>query len=184
MKKGQILAMSIFCNLKYLDDNNKIVELHSIDNGIGMVNYGWGDAKEFSNVTPILHPLSDLTKEITHKGETFIPIVELLKMEQSLGLKYARINHNVTKIDTHESSEGNTYQVEYTEPYSNMEDGLIQFSYSERYRRFGKVMFKPYRQALGVGFQFDMFQKLIEWHFNLMDESELFIDVNTIENPY
>jgi hypothetical protein len=28
---------------------------------------------------PLLRPL-DLTKEITHRGETFVPIVELLKM--------------------------------------------------------------------------------------------------------
>ena len=32
---------------------------------------------------------------------------------------------------------------------------------------------------------FAIVQKLIEWHFNLMDESEPFIDVNTLDiNPY
>ena len=29
---------------------------------------------------PILRPLSDLTKEINHKGETFVPIIELAKL--------------------------------------------------------------------------------------------------------
>lgn len=28
---------------------------------------------------PILHPLSDLTKEIEHKGEKFVPYIELLR---------------------------------------------------------------------------------------------------------
>lgn len=135
---------------------------------------------------PICHPPSDLTKPITHKGETFVPMIKLLEMEQSLGLKYATINHKVIKIDTVKSEDyGSTYEVEYTEPYGNMEDGLIQFSYSERFRRFGKIMFQPFRQPLGVGYQLDLFLKLIEWHFNLMDESEPFIDVNTLqENRY
>lgn len=36
-----------------------------------------------------------------------------------------------------------------------------------------------------VNNQLQLFLKLIEWHFNLMDESEQFIDVNTLpENPY
>lgn len=30
---------------------------------------------------PLLRPMSDLTKEITHNGETFIPIVRLLRMK-------------------------------------------------------------------------------------------------------
>lgn len=33
--------------------------------------------KKENSLKPILLPLSDLTKEITHKGETFIPIKEL-----------------------------------------------------------------------------------------------------------
>ena len=33
--------------------------------------------------------------------------------------------------------------------------------------------------------EFWIIQKLIEWHFNLMDEGEEFVDVNTLEeNPY
>lgn len=80
MNKQEFLAISIFSNLRYLDDNNKIVELHCVDNGIGLVNFGWGDAKEFTNVKPILHPLSSLTKEIEHNGEKFVPYIELLRL--------------------------------------------------------------------------------------------------------
>lgn len=73
MNKQEFLAMSIFTELKYLDDNKKIVDLHCIDNGTGLVNFGWGDAKGVDEVFPILHPLSDLIKEIQHKGEKFVP---------------------------------------------------------------------------------------------------------------
>ena len=31
-------------------------------------------------IKPILRPLSDLTKEITHKGEKFVPYIELLRL--------------------------------------------------------------------------------------------------------
>ena len=86
MNKNEFLAMSIFTGLKYLDDNKKMVDLHCIDNGIGLVNFGWGDAKNIDEVFPILHPLSDLTKEIEHKGEKFVPLEEfgLVANEQNL----------------------------------------------------------------------------------------------------
>lgn len=34
-------------------------------------------AYHFNAVKPILRPMSDLTKEITHRGETFVPMVKL-----------------------------------------------------------------------------------------------------------
>lgn len=36
--------------------------------------------REFSQVKPILYSMDMLTKEITHKGETFVPIVKLLQI--------------------------------------------------------------------------------------------------------
>lgn len=33
--------------------------------------------EDFSFIKPILRPLSDLTKEITHNGETFVPLIKL-----------------------------------------------------------------------------------------------------------
>ena len=191
MTRLEFLSMSLIKGLKgviYIGGEQEIVTLKSIDtdgNEIWVSSDNWVYSSLNYDIKIICRKLSDLTKEIEHKGERFIPIVELLKIEQSSVLKYATINHKVIKIDVHESSEGNTYELEYSEPYSNMEDGLIQFSYSERFRRFGKVMFKPYKQPLGIGFQLDMFQKLIEWKFNLMDKNEPFIDVNTLDvNPY
>ena len=184
MTKNEYMAMSLPYGLKFmLNQSNRIIELTEVCISVGIyegVYRSHGIAYAFDSSKPILRPLSDLTKEIEHKGERFIPIVELLKIEQNSGLKYATINHKVIKIDVHESPEGNTYKLEYSEPYSNMEDGLIQFSYSERFRRFGKVMFKPYKQPLGIGFQLDMFQKLIEWHFNLLDNPKEAVDYRTL----
>ena len=79
----------------------------------------------------IVHPLSDLTKLITHKGKTFVPIV-----------------HLGWYINLKGWSESNTkFAIE-------------------------NISFNDAKQ-------------LIEWHFNLMDENEPFIDVNALsENPY
>ena len=65
MKKLELehLAPYLPYGLKYIDDDvDKIVELHNLDTGIGLVNFGWGDAKNLYEIKPILRPLSDLTK--------------------------------------------------------------------------------------------------------------------------
>lgn len=38
--------------------------------------------------TPILRPTSDLTKEITHKGETFVPMVKIAKILYGCDFNY------------------------------------------------------------------------------------------------
>ena len=40
----------------------------------------------FEDTKPILYPLSDLTKEIEHKGEKFVPIFELAELWFKCGL--------------------------------------------------------------------------------------------------
>ena len=91
------------------------------------------------DVKPILRPLSDLTKPIKHKGEEFVPIVELLK-------------NNC--FDTAKMSKEEI--ISYADVFSNVD--LITLNDLSLY---------------------------LKWHFNLMDEGEEFIDVNTLEfNPY
>ena len=53
------LAPYLPYRLKYVDSNNNIVDLKAIDNDIHFVNFGWGDAKEYSEIKPILRPLSE-----------------------------------------------------------------------------------------------------------------------------
>lgn len=59
--------------------NGKIQKLNSIDSEAKLVCYGWGNAGfiDTDDVKPILRPLSQLTEEIEHNGERFIPINKL-----------------------------------------------------------------------------------------------------------
>jgi len=54
-----------------------IEQLKAIDTEINMVNFGWGNAKELSEIKPLLRPLSQLTEEIEHNGEKFVPMEEI-----------------------------------------------------------------------------------------------------------
>lgn len=73
MNKKQFLAMSLPYELKGIANVNSICSLRSIDfteNEYG-VRFGY-DILTFTRdyFNPILHPLSDLTKSIEHKGKT------------------------------------------------------------------------------------------------------------------
>ncbi len=58
---------------------------------------------------------------------------------------------------------------------------LIQsFTYDPEFNRFA-FRDETHSKPLSVGFQFDMFQQLIKWHFNVFQlTSDLFIDINTL----
>ncbi len=74
MTKQEFLAFSLPYGLKCKELGlNEIFTLNpKLYSLIELLNW--------SNVyQPLLRPLSDLTKEIKHKGEKFVPIVELLK---------------------------------------------------------------------------------------------------------
>lgn len=118
--------------------------------------------KDFVGV-PVARPLSDLTKPIVHNGETFVPIVELAKMA-SLKLKWV-----VTFEDGQCYIGTDVYQKQYTFFYSISEQSFY---------------INSIRDMKHTPYQFKLFQKLIEWHFNIMDESEPFIPVTEEFNPY
>lgn len=44
-----------------------------------------------TNFKPILRPMSDLDKEITHKGETFVPIDRLRGIDGDIQFKYEKL---------------------------------------------------------------------------------------------
>ncbi len=86
-------------HLRCEDENGKIGVLSGIDfNGdpISFMNYtisydwqvlpdssSWNvynDGNAISRIRPILRPLSDLTKEIVHNGEKFVPVERILKI--------------------------------------------------------------------------------------------------------
>ena len=75
------LAPYLPYRLEVMDSDNNIDMCIGIKYWLGwdvVCDYEWGHStKPLSSVKPILRPLSDLTKEIEHNGERFVPIDEL-----------------------------------------------------------------------------------------------------------
>lgn len=118
---------------------------------------------EIEDVKPILFSLEDLTKEITIGGETFVPIVELAN-------EFTDDSFNDYYLDKFFKTE-----IVLREKYS---------------RYYFKIQFKNDKI---VGFdnndtelpQFDIFQKLLEWKFNVFNLPEIeYIKVTEENNPY
>ena len=83
MNKRQFLAMSAITDLKGFVDGRSthagptVYTLHSVPNKCKTVQIASiNDEDEFyvdiDKFKPILHPISDLTKEIEHNGEMFV----------------------------------------------------------------------------------------------------------------
>ncbi len=144
MKKQEFLGASLHTGLKVKNINGEII-LNVIGFDVS------GDVTTQLGKTPIqfisiiLRQLSDLTKPITHNGETFVPIAKLFKMPDS-------------EVDIVSASEE-----------------CVQFI-NKRTRCHYSFYVATIRLTEAL--------KLIEWHFNLMDESEPFIPVTDEFNPY
>ena len=84
MTKQNFIAMSLPHGLKVLF--NKKYQGTLFGQLCGKYNYAeiafefGNDRKDLDSCFPILHPLSDLTKEIEHNGEKFVPIERLSKL--------------------------------------------------------------------------------------------------------
>lgn len=80
MNKEQFLAMSLPYSLKCYFDGNSF-DIIGIFKTVRLSYKPFGNISvSVNNCKPILHPLTDLKKEITHKGETFVPIEKLREM--------------------------------------------------------------------------------------------------------
>ena len=174
MTKQEFLAMSLPYDLVGITQN-RLVKINGInyENQLPII---WDsinkEKSDFSGICGfgimlILRPLSDLTKEIEHKGEKFVPIVVLAKMawEEPL-IKKFKIDREVLRYNF----DGDEYYFEY--------------------RKNGRFLFArmtPYETFMPINNQFLLFQKLIEWHFDIADlisKGEA-TDVNTLDvNPY
>lgn len=137
-----------------------------------------GTPFEIDNIKPVLHPLSDLIKEIEHKGEKFIPIIKLAELGANENFK----NHKCYMIN-------NTYIIETIEWFSNI-SVKTTFEIDTDDGDFGFCVFNTVKRKdsdYPVSCQLTLFQKLVEWHFdiaNLIQKGEA-IDINTLEiNPY
>lgn len=107
-------------------------------------------------VKPILYPISCLTKTIQHEGSEFIPLIELAKIAYNSDWFYKEGSYNVvTSAETH----GFDWNEDHFEMYSQISGGYLP-----------------------VKNQYQLFQKLAEWHINFVGIPEgLYIDKNTLK---
>ena len=171
MTKQEFMAMSLPYGLKIIHDDNEVETISALGDSfqyqISGRSFAYGWYGETFDCTPILHPLSDLTKEIEHKGEKFVPIMELAKF------LYKRVS-------IAESFKLRGDRV-YFESIS-----YNHFWYSKDMRCFCS-MFENSDIPVPVHNQLELFQQLFKWHFDLFGgiESGEAIDVNTLDiNPY
>ncbi len=108
----------------------------------------------FENVKLILRPLSDLTKEITYNGETFVPIVRLFEM-------FLEVNN-----------------LDYYEPRTKITE------FSDRIEIVDTTIyayFKVYTNNFWINLAW-VLDKLHEWQFACGLDESLWIDLNTLED--
>ncbi len=189
MDKKIFLAMSLPHELKgYVDGKDTIsgqniyilLSCHYKTTTVEVVSTVVGESDFFtdkSKFKPILHHLSDLTKPIEHKGKKFVPIVELAKM------CYNNTFNIYPEIKTFEALNSNNEE----------SFGFIGYTEDERFsltfdNTFNNQSFEFWIDGSEHYIkQFDLFLRLIEWHFDiagLIEKGEA-IDINTLpENPY
>jgi len=127
---------------------------------------------------PLLHPLSDLTKEIEHNGEKIIPIKELANICEGW-----EDEGDFDPADLTFTDYGNREDCYYAE----WMDGLNQNqSFSIKDWDFNRIWIRDRKNLMGIEacvipYQLKLFQKLFEWHFNVFNLPQgLWIDINSI----
>lgn len=127
--------------------------------------------------TPILRPISDLTKTITYKGETFVPIVELAKIAK---LPYSDIKPREFYNDEYRAScDWIVDKIRWRfQLRLNIINGVTNTSFG---------YFPPYKLSYDyVNSQLEMFDKLSEWMFDFRGllDANLALPVTEEFNPY
>jgi hypothetical protein len=114
-----------------------------------------------NEIKPYFRLLSDLTKEIEHNGEKFIPLYELNKMR---GVTTELSNY------VFEVVEDNWFQCTWSDN--------TEFSFEKNTMSFYDIT------SSGISPQLEMFQKLFEWHFDVFGliEKGLAISYNDLKN--
>lgn len=133
-------------------------------------SYELGD----EGLIPVLRPMSDLTKEIAHRGDKFVPMVEIGKM---LGYR------NLERYE-HDGQVEYGWEVRYADDSQG-----YSFGWHDKTKSFGVWMDEidqcaPYEINT---MNCDVFDKFAEWLFDYrgLIPAGLAVDVNTLpENPY
>ena len=127
-------------------------------------------------IKPILRPLSDLTKEIEHNGEKFVPLEKLFKMIDNSDyieflIKNELLNCDLLKMNTQIDDDWNHVLIIHSD------ESDLEFHYSNC--SFG--LFTNW-EHLFVSNLYELLQKLFELHFDVFGliENKLAIDINTL----
>ena len=114
----------------------------------------------YKEIKPILHPLSDLTKEIEHNGEKLVPAIELAKLSVELGF-YKDVSPSM----------GFDYSI-VNKPFGKM----LKISKNGQW-----VLIVSFNNVDRLKHSF--YEKLLEWHFDVFNliPNNLAIDINTLK---
>lgn len=127
------------------------------------VLYYFGDkCSEFNSIKLVLHPISDLTKEIEVNGERIVPIVELAKLFYKNVLSYIKVK-----------------------TYSDFCDvmGMLTVKCYEEDDKYSCGSYFIHTDSYINKNEYRVIQKLLSWHFDIngLIEKGLAIDINTLK---
>jgi hypothetical protein len=204
MTREQFVSFSLPYNLKVYDTVGETIETIEFSKGcpkcvcevIGKKKYVGKCVNVFqaaydSKLKLITRSLDDLVKPITHNGETFVPLVKLFEyldtrhFDKTNKCKILFNEENIISCKKAEYKyfEHTDYVLEYYVEYAD-ETHIKSFTYDSSLNRF-LLRDETEKRPLGVAYQLDLFQKLIEWHFCLVDNCENECVFVTEEfNPY
>ena len=162
----------------------------SVDSPFVFVS-AWKGSREkemvsIEDIKPILRPLSDLTKEIEHNGERFIPIIELYKKSSEY---YNSKDLDYEFIDSW-GAKGNILKVYHNrdkDEYSEFVYSNLSFRKDTRFEKgsynFGMYLPHPIRVDDKIHNIYFLQKLLFKWHFDVFGliEKGLAIDINSIE---
>ncbi|MGI9582625.1 hypothetical protein ACR1PO_15625 [Chryseobacterium sp. RRHN12] len=145
-------------------------------------------------IKPYLYDLSYLTKEIEHEGETFVPMIKLLELQETNAFSRNAIIKNATSFNNEKVIDCKSktfkmhpdamteHKVRYLVETSNMGTLVYSLTYDEHFDRF-YMADETRKLILGVGHQRQMFEKLYEWKLNVFNLPEdQFINKATLTN--
>jgi len=147
-----------------------------IKNSRGFQTMDYGDFE--ADYSILLHPLSDLTKQIDcpeFMGEKFVPIVELAKIADI----------DTSDEDYHAVSFNDIHAVKFNIENDDDDYTHVCFAY-DSYNNFGVHKRRSTEDHNGdifhVPHQFELWSKCFEWHFDVFGliEKGLAIDINTL----
>lgn len=132
---------------------------------------------------PILRPLSDLTKEIMHNGETFVPLIEIAKSYEIIVNDDDGFLEN-GKIVWYEILEDPN---DRDQPIDN--ECRFYFDVSKSIKGDHLIFQKIWEDSVMLvlnnqiqPFDYQEMQKLFEWHFDVFDllSSGMAVNINTL----